>query len=66
MSHERAPVQNRRKQPKSRDRNRVAVEAPMVHGHIIAARRADLMRQMETVRRAIYASQTDLDQLSST
>ena len=49
-----------------RDRNRVAVEALMVHGHIIAARRADMMRRDGDVGRAIYALQTDPVQLSST
>jgi hypothetical protein len=51
---------------KSRVGNHVATEALMIHRHTTAARRADLLRQMEIVGRAIYALQTDLDQLSST
>jgi len=38
----------------------------MVHGHITAATRADLVRRDADMSRAIYALQTDLDQRSST
>jgi hypothetical protein len=51
---------------KSRDGNHVAMEALMVHGHAIAATRADLVRRDKTVGRANYALQTDLDQRSNT
>jgi hypothetical protein len=37
------------------------MEALMVHRHTIAARRADLLRRMQTAGRAIYALQADLD-----
>jgi hypothetical protein len=56
----------RKMSQKSRDGNHMTMEALMVHGHAIATSRADLVRQMETVGRAIYASQTDWDRRSST
>jgi hypothetical protein len=51
---------------KSRDRNHAALEALMIHGHIIAASRGELVWRDDGVGRAGYASQTDLDRRSST
>jgi hypothetical protein len=66
MSREARRYKIRGNSQKSLNRNHEAVEALMVHVHIPAARRADLMRQIETAGRAIYALQTDPAQLSST
>jgi hypothetical protein len=42
------------------------MEALMVHGRFTIPNRADLVRRDETIGRAIYALQTNLDQHSST
>jgi len=44
----------------------MSMEALTVHGHTIAATRADLRDEMETVGRAVSALQTDLARRSST